>query len=161
MAGAKLCGGDTAFLLRSHSHSHSHFLEAATRRAAPFPGRVSSVSPNPKPSRYRILAMTVKRSPKRLKYSAPQFTKEGGLMYVEADPSGADSWKLEPVVELLKEGAVGVIPTDTLYAIVCDLKSHSAIERLRRIKNVEPSKVRKIASHIFSIFIIWRLMQKA
>ncbi|XP_052290596.1 uncharacterized protein LOC102609719 isoform X2 [Citrus sinensis] len=65
---------------------------------------------------------------------------EGGLMYVEADPSGADSWKLEPVVELLKEGAVGVIPTDTLYAIVCDLKSHSAIERLRRIKNVEPSK---------------------
>ncbi|GAY61079.1 hypothetical protein CUMW_206980 [Citrus unshiu] len=75
MAGAKLCGGDTAFLLRSHSHSHSHFLEAATRRAAPFPGRVSSVSPNPKPSRYRILAMTVKRSPKRLKYSAPQFTK--------------------------------------------------------------------------------------
>ncbi|KAK9225476.1 hypothetical protein WN943_010518 [Citrus x changshan-huyou] len=165
MAGAKLCGGDTAFLLRSHSHSHS--LEAATRRAAPFPGRVSSVSPKPKPSRYRILAMTVKRSPKRLKYSAPRFTKEGGLMYVEADPSGADSWKLEPVVELLKEGAVGVIPTDTLYAtaiclsrsvsyfkavfdiivlcisgyaIVCDLKSHSAIERLRRIKNVEPSK---------------------
>lgn len=136
MAGAKLCGGDTAFLLRSHSHS----LEAATRRAAPFPGRVSSVSPKPKPSRYRILAMTVKRSPKRLKYSAPHFTKEGGLMYVEADPSGADSWKLEPVVELLKEGAVGVIPTDTLYAIVCDLKSHSAIERLRRIKNVEPSK---------------------
>ncbi|KAL9457966.1 hypothetical protein AB3S75_006919 [Citrus x aurantiifolia] len=146
MAGTKLCGGDTAFLLRSHSHS----LEAATRRAAPFPGRVSSVSPKPKPSRYRILAMTVKRSPKRLKYSAPRFTKEGGLMYVEADPSGADSWKLEPVVELLKEGAVGVVPTDTLYAtaiclshlyaIVCDLKSHSAIERLRRIKNVESSK---------------------
>lgn len=37
-------------------------------------------------------------------------------MYVEADPSGADGWKLEPVVELLKEGAVGVIPTDTVYA---------------------------------------------
>lgn len=136
MAGTKLCGGDTAFLLRSHLHS----LEAATRRAAPFPGRVSSLSPKPKPSRFRIVAMTVKRSPKRLKYSAPRFTKEGGLMYVEADPSGADSWKLEPVVELLKEGAVGVVPTDTLYAIVCDLKSHSAIERLRRIKNVEPSK---------------------
>lgn len=36
-------------------------------------------------------------------------------MYVEVDPSGADCWKLEPVVELLKEGAVGVIPTDTVY----------------------------------------------
>ena len=36
-------------------------------------------------------------------------------MYVEADPSGADSWKLEAVVDLLKDGAVGVIPTDTVY----------------------------------------------
>lgn len=38
------------------------------------------------------------------------------LLYVEVDPSGADSWKLERVVNLLKEGAVGVIPTDTVYA---------------------------------------------
>ncbi|XP_031252568.1 uncharacterized protein LOC116110492 [Pistacia vera] len=84
--------------------------------------------------------MAIKRSPKRLKYSSPQFTKEDRLMYVEVDPSGADCWKLEPVVDLLKEGAVGVIPTDTVYAIVCHLKSQSAIERLRRIKNIEPSK---------------------
>ncbi|CAL1391432.1 unnamed protein product [Linum trigynum] len=61
-------------------------------------------------------------------------------VYVEADPNGEDSWKLDPIVELLKQGAVGVIPTDTLYAIVCDLKSPSAIERLRRIKHIEPSK---------------------
>lgn len=39
-------------------------------------------------------------------------------MYVEVDPSGADSWKLESVVNLLKEGAVGVIPTDTVYEFV-------------------------------------------
>lgn len=37
------------------------------------------------------------------------------MLYVEADSSGADSWKLEPVVNLLKQGAVGVIPTDTVY----------------------------------------------
>lgn len=37
------------------------------------------------------------------------------MLYVEADPSGTDSWKLEPVVDLLKQGAVGVIPTDTVY----------------------------------------------
>lgn len=36
-------------------------------------------------------------------------------MYVEVDPFGADSWKLDPIVELLNEGAVGVIPTDTVY----------------------------------------------
>lgn len=42
-------------------------------------------------------------------------------MYVEVDPSGADSWKLESVVNLLKEGAVGVIPTDTVYEFVSNL----------------------------------------
>lgn len=37
------------------------------------------------------------------------------MLYVEVDPSGADTWKLDPVVALLKDGAVGVIPTDTVY----------------------------------------------
>ncbi|CAM8930411.1 unnamed protein product [Rhodiola kirilowii] len=102
-----------------------------------------------------VVSMTTKRSPKRLKYATPRFAKaaklcykrtggndgmEGGLLYVEVDPSGADSWKLDPVIELLRQGAVGVIPTDTVYAIVCDLKNNSAIERLRRIKDIEPSK---------------------
>ncbi|XP_019052293.1 PREDICTED: uncharacterized protein LOC104591721 isoform X2 [Nelumbo nucifera] len=99
--------------------------------------------------RLRFCTLAAKRSPKRLKYSAPRFTKEGDLLYVEVDPLGSDIWKLEPVVQLLKEGAVGVIPTDTVYAIVCDLKSHSAIERLRRIKNIEASKPLSILCHSF------------
>lgn len=41
--------------------------------------------------------------------------QEDELLYVEVDPSGSDSWKLDPVVDLLKQGAVGVIPTDTVY----------------------------------------------
>ncbi|OIW02969.1 hypothetical protein TanjilG_13609 [Lupinus angustifolius] len=93
--------------------------------------------------------MSFKRSPKRLKYTAPRFIKEDGLVYIEADPSGSDSWKLEPVINLLKEGAVGVIPTDTLYAIACDLRNQSAIERLRRIKNIEVSKPLSILCHSF------------
>lgn len=38
-----------------------------------------------------------------------------GMLYIEVDPFGADTWKLDPVVSLLKDGAVGVIPTDTVY----------------------------------------------
>ncbi|CAI9111584.1 OLC1v1011842C1 [Oldenlandia corymbosa var. corymbosa] len=91
----------------------------------------------------------VKRSPKRIKYSVPRFTKKDGLMYINVEPSGSDSWKLDPVVELLKEGAVGVIPTDTVYAMVCDLKSHSAIERLRRIKNIQDAKPLSIICRSF------------
>lgn len=40
--------------------------------------------------------------------------QEGELVYIEVDPSGVDAWKLEPVLDLLKQGAVGVIPTDTV-----------------------------------------------
>ncbi|GMP29672.1 hypothetical protein CsSME_00004666 [Camellia sinensis var. sinensis] len=115
----------------------------------PFPSRVSLLQ-SIEPRRVPFLALAiVKRSPKRLKYSAPRFSKEDGLLYVEVDPSGADGWKLDPVVKLLKEGAVGVIPTDTVYAIVCDLKSQSAIERLRRIKNIATSKPLSILCHSF------------
>ncbi|KAI5430716.1 hypothetical protein KIW84_035067 [Lathyrus oleraceus] len=101
-------------------------------------------------SRGLVLSMAIKRSPKRLKYTdTTRFNKEGGLVYIEADPSGSDSWKLEPVVNLLKQGAVGVIPTDTLYAIACDLTNNSAIERLRRIKNIDASKPLSILCHSF------------
>ncbi|CAN0924686.1 Uncharacterized protein HI_1198 [Linum grandiflorum] len=101
-------------------------------RPSPFPASRVSFLASKHPLRFRVIAMAVKRSPKRLKYAAPRFSKEGELVYVEADPDGEDIWKLDPIVELLKEGAVGVIPTDTVYAIVCDLKSQSAMERLRR-----------------------------
>ncbi|KAI4387695.1 hypothetical protein MLD38_000108 [Melastoma candidum] len=104
------------------------------------------------PTAATVRALALKRSPKRLKYSAPRrFTKEGGLLYVEVYPSaeGAENWKLDPVVEILKEGAVGVIPTDTVYAIVCDLNSSSAIERLRRIKDIEASKPLSILCRSF------------
>ncbi|KAK3036447.1 hypothetical protein RJ639_030046 [Escallonia herrerae] len=107
-----------------------------------------SIEPPRQARRFTTLAV-VKRSPKRLKYSAPRFRKDDGLLYVEVDPSGADAWKVDPVVELLKEGAVGVIPTDTVYAMVCDVKNHSAIERLRRINNVETLKPLSILCHSF------------
>ncbi|OMO99473.1 hypothetical protein COLO4_13261 [Corchorus olitorius] len=133
MAGTKLYGGDSTHLL-----SFRHSVSTAPPRLPSYPSCVRFDSA--KLGRLRVLSMAAKRNPKRLKYSAPRFAKEDELVYVEVDPSGTDSWKLEPVVELLKQGAVGVIPTDTVYAIVCHLRNHSAIERLRRIKNIEPSK---------------------
>ncbi|ANM63646.1 DHBP synthase RibB-like alpha/beta domain-containing protein [Arabidopsis thaliana] len=129
MAVAKLHGGGMAamrLLLLPSPMTH--------RRPSTLPS-TASLSPR----RY-IVALAAKRSPKRLKYSTPRFTKEGELVYIEVDPCGVDSWKLQPVIDLLKQGAVGVIPTDTVYAIACDCKNHSAVERLRRIKKIESSK---------------------
>ncbi|KAF7801704.1 yrdC domain-containing protein, mitochondrial isoform X1 [Senna tora] len=139
LPGEKLCGRDAVVFL---SFRHSSSL-MSTSISVPTHATIGlSKTPN-----FPIVSMAAKRSPKRLKYTSPRFTQEDGLLYIEADTSGSDSWKLEPVVNLLKEGAVGVIPTDTLYAIVCDLRSHSAIERLRRIKKIEASKPLSILCH--------------
>ncbi|KAF9604070.1 hypothetical protein IFM89_001956 [Coptis chinensis] len=102
-------------------------------------------------TRLKVCTAAVKRNPKRLKYAGPRFNKDDGFVYVEADPSGSDTWKLEPVIELLKQGAVGVVPTDTVYAIVCDLRNHSAIERLRRIKDIGNSKARNNTGYPLSV----------
>ncbi|KAK8918970.1 hypothetical protein KSP39_PZI022040 [Platanthera zijinensis] len=67
------------------------------------------------PQRSASTLVAAKRSPKRLKYSSQRLFKSGDeMIYVEMDSAGADTWKLEPVVQLIKNGAVGVIPTDTV-----------------------------------------------
>lgn len=82
----------------------------------------------------------MKRSPKRLKYHFSSTRKVPEVAYVHVDCIGSESWKLEPVIKLLKDGAVGVVPTDTIYAIVCDLKNRTSIDRIYRIKNMDPKK---------------------
>lgn len=44
------------------------------------------------------------------------------------------------VVEALKNGAVVVYPTDTVYGLGCSIYAKDAIERIHRIKRQDPSK---------------------
>jgi tRNA threonylcarbamoyl adenosine modification protein (Sua5/YciO/YrdC/YwlC family) len=47
---------------------------------------------------------------------------------------------VEQVVGMLRDGAVMLYPTDTVYAIGCDLNSKSAIQRVRQIKQQSNDK---------------------
>ena len=47
---------------------------------------------------------------------------------------------IKQVVECLKNGGVIAYPTDTIYGLGCDISQHKAIERICKIKNVDPSK---------------------
>ena len=47
---------------------------------------------------------------------------------------------VDEVVEQLQRGAVMLYPTDTVYAIGCDIQSKSAQERIRRIRNLPDDK---------------------
>lgn len=48
--------------------------------------------------------------------------------------------QIEKLVDALRGGAVILYPTDTVYAIGCDINSKSAIERVRRIKQLSNDK---------------------
>jgi len=39
------------------------------------------------------------------------------VITVQVDPFGSDTWRLDQIVDLIKNGGVGVIPTDTVYVI--------------------------------------------
>lgn len=48
---------------------------------------------------------------------------------------------IDKVVDCLKGGGVIIYPTDTVYGMGCDINQPKAIERICRIKRVNPAKV--------------------
>lgn len=58
----------------------------------------------------------------------------------ELHPKDPQSRHVEQVVKQLRDGAVMLYPTDTVYAIGCDLNSKQAIKRVREIKQMSNEK---------------------
>uniref|UniRef100_J3MUQ0 Threonylcarbamoyl-AMP synthase n=2 Tax=Oryza brachyantha TaxID=4533 RepID=J3MUQ0_ORYBR len=137
MATATAASSSRLSLRRAVSSSSSSQLRLPVRPPSP-PRRLSSSSS----SSPAVIVALHKRNPKRLKYASQrQFTRgDAGMLRVQVEPSGEDLWKLDPVIDLINRGAVGIIPTDTVYAIVCDLSNNDSVERLRRIKGIGDSK---------------------
>jgi len=48
--------------------------------------------------------------------------------------------KINHIVDKLKKGGVIIYPTDTLYGLGCDITNNKAVERIARIKGVDPKK---------------------
>lgn len=55
-------------------------------------------------------------------------------------PSSINDRYLDEAAECLRSGGIIIYPTDTLYAMGCDALNNGAIERLCRIKGVNPQK---------------------
>jgi tRNA threonylcarbamoyl adenosine modification protein (Sua5/YciO/YrdC/YwlC family) len=61
-------------------------------------------------------------------------------MLLHIHPENPQPRLIKQVVECLKDGGVVVYPTDTIYGIGCDIFQQKAIERICKIKNVDPQK---------------------
>lgn len=59
-------------------------------------------------------------------------------MILNIHPDNPDRRKIQLLAEALREGAVIIYPTDTIYGIGCDIQATKSIERICRIKNVQP-----------------------
>lgn len=55
-------------------------------------------------------------------------------------PANPQTRVVDQIVTALRDGAVMLYPTDTVYAIGCDLNSKSAIQRVRQIKQFSNDK---------------------
>jgi tRNA threonylcarbamoyl adenosine modification protein (Sua5/YciO/YrdC/YwlC family) len=58
----------------------------------------------------------------------------------EVHPQTPQTRKIDEIVAALKGGAVMLYPTDTVYAIGCDLNSKLAVDRVRQIKRMSNDK---------------------
>ena len=61
-------------------------------------------------------------------------------MLLKIYPDNPNPKEIEKVVRILREGGLMIYPTDTLYAIGCDALNVRAVEKICRIKGVNPQK---------------------
>ncbi|MDN4166357.1 L-threonylcarbamoyladenylate synthase [Cytophagales bacterium LB-30] len=59
---------------------------------------------------------------------------------VKIYPDNPDMRKIRHVAQALREGALVIYPTDTVYGLGCDLMNIKAIERVCQLKGIKPQK---------------------
>ena len=61
-------------------------------------------------------------------------------MLIHIHPDNPQDRLIKQVVEVLRNGGVIIYPTDTIYGLGCDITQHKAVEKICRIKGVDPHK---------------------
>jgi tRNA threonylcarbamoyl adenosine modification protein (Sua5/YciO/YrdC/YwlC family) len=63
-------------------------------------------------------------------------------MLIKIYPENPNAKEVNRVVDVLQNGGLIIYPTDTLYAIGCDALNVRAVEKICRIRGVDPRKCR-------------------
>jgi tRNA threonylcarbamoyl adenosine modification protein (Sua5/YciO/YrdC/YwlC family) len=63
-------------------------------------------------------------------------------MYIKLYNENPNPKQVKEVVDILEKGGVIIYPTDTVYGIGCDITKPKAVERVARIKGLNPKKAR-------------------
>lgn len=60
--------------------------------------------------------------------------------YIRLNPDSPDSKTVSEIAQALRNGAVIIYPTDTVYGVGCDINQPKAIERVAQIKGTQAKK---------------------
>lgn len=63
-------------------------------------------------------------------------------MLLKIYPQNPNSKAIQQVVQVLKKGGVIIYPTDTVYALGCDILNSKGIERICQIRGIKPEKAK-------------------
>ncbi len=61
-------------------------------------------------------------------------------MLLKIYPENPNPKTIEQVVEVLKRGGIIIYPTDTVYGMGCDISNQKAIERICKLRGINPAK---------------------
>src|SRR3954447_2053002 len=61
-------------------------------------------------------------------------------MLLHVHPDNPNPRHIKTIVECLQDGGIIIYPTDTIYGLGCNIFQHKAIERIARIKQIDPEK---------------------
>ena len=92
-------------------------------------------------------------------------------MLLKIHPENPDERKIRIITECLKDGGVIIYPSDTVYTIGCDIYQPKAVDKISRIKEIDPRKANfsficsdlsHLSDFVFSIDTpLYRIMKKA
>lgn len=61
-------------------------------------------------------------------------------MLLEINSDNPDKRKINQIVDTIKSGGIIIYPTDTVYGLGCDIFNKKAVERICRLRNLNPQK---------------------
>ena len=61
---------------------------------------------------------------------------------MKINPDNPEGRKIRQAVEILEEGGVIIYPTDTVYGLGCDIYNSKAVDRICRLRGLDPVKAR-------------------
>jgi tRNA threonylcarbamoyl adenosine modification protein (Sua5/YciO/YrdC/YwlC family) len=61
-------------------------------------------------------------------------------MLLQINPDNPEPRKIQQVTHTLRNGGIIIYPTDTVYGLGCDINNNDAVEKICRLRRLEPEK---------------------